>query len=150
MKQTLKVLARILAALIVASVATSAWSQTRTIPKQALRGQLTQVMENIVTVNGERMRLAPGAQIYAQNNLTIVPTEVPPNSLVDYTLDREGQIFKVWILTPQEAARPNPNSPDSGFPGGGSTGTPIQQVLPSSPETGTATPPSGSAQPAQQ
>jgi hypothetical protein len=136
MKQTLKVLA----ALLVAILATGAWAQTRTISKQALRGELTHVMENIVTVNGERMRLAPGAQIYAQNNLTIVPTEVPPNSLVDYTLDRDGQIFRVWILTPQEAAQPNPNSPDGGFPGGGPPGTPIQQVLPSYPPSGTPQP----------
>jgi hypothetical protein len=139
MKQTLK----LLAALLVAILAASAWAQSRVIPKQALRGQLTHVTENIVAVNGQRMRLAPGAQIFAQNNLTIVPTEVPPNSLVDYTLDRAGQIFKVWILTPQEAARPNPNSPDGGFPGGGPTGTPIREVLP-------ASPPSDSAQPAQQ
>lgn len=129
MKQTLNVLTALLAAILV----TAAWAQSRTIPKEALRGELTQVMEGIVSVNGQRMRLAPGAKIYAQNNLTIVPTEVPPNSLVDYTLDRHGQIFKVWILTPQEAARPNPNSPD------GLQGTPIQQVLPHS-TTGTAQP----------
>jgi hypothetical protein len=150
MKQPLNVLSTILAALLVAILAASAWAQTRTIPKQALRGELTHVTQNIVSVNGQTMRLAPGAQIYAQNNLTIVPTEVPPNSIVDYTLDRDGQIFKVWILTPQEAAQPNPNSPNGGFPGGGPPGTPIQQVLPSSPESGPATPPSGSAQPAQQ
>jgi hypothetical protein len=138
MKQVLTALFAVLAAL----VAANATAQLRTIPKEALRGQLTHVTQNIVIVNGQSMRLAPGALIYAQNNLTIVPTEVPSNSLVEYTLDRNGDLFKVWILTQDEAARPNPNSPGGTWPADGPPGTPIQQVLPTSP--------SGTAQPSRQ
>ena len=132
MKQILTVLL----ALLAGAFATAAWAQSRTIPAEARRGELTHVMQNVVTVDGERMQLAPGAQIYAQNNLTIVPTEVPRNSLVEYTLDRNGQLAKVWILTRDEAARPNPNSSGGSWPGQGPTGTPIRQVLPSYPAGG--------------
>jgi len=129
MKQALTVLLAVLAA----ALATAAWAQLRTIPKDARRGELTHVMQNIVTVDGERMRLAPGAQIYAQNNLIIVPAQVPRDSLVEYTLDRNGELFKVWILTGDEAARPNPNSSGGFWPAEGPTGTPIRQVLPTYP-----------------
>jgi hypothetical protein len=139
MKQVLTALL----ALSVAIASVSAWAQFRTIPKDAKRGELTHVTQNIVSVDGQQMRLAPGALIYAQNNLTIVPSEVPRNSLVEYVLDRNGELFKVWILTAAEAARPNPNS------SGGRwieekpiTSTPIQQVLPA--------PSSGSESPAKQ
>ncbi len=140
MKQALTALL----ALIVASLAVAVWAQSlaRTIPSEARRGELTHLMQGMVSVNGQRMKLAPGALIYAQNNLTVVPSEVPPNSLVDYTLDRNGDLFKVWILTPAEAARPNPNSPGGSWPAEGPTGTPMQQILPSSP--------GGNGQPAQQ
>jgi hypothetical protein len=133
-----------LLALIVASLAVAVCAQSlaRTIPTEARRGEFTHVMQGIVSVNGQRMKLAPGALIYAQNNLTIVPSEVPPNSLVDYTLDRNGDLFKVWILTPAEAARENPNSSGGSWPAGGPTGTPIQQILPASP--------GGNGQPARQ
>jgi len=137
MKQVLTALL----ALHVVLFAATASAQFRTIPKEALRGELTHVMQNIVTVNGQQMRLAPGAQIHAQNNLTIVPSEIPRNSLVEYTLDRNGDLFKVWILTPKEAARENPNSPGGFWPAEGPTGTPIRQVLPTSP--------SGAGQPGQ-
>ncbi len=137
-KQVLTALIAVFAALATAT----AWAQFRTIPKEALRGELTHVMQGVVSVNGRHMKLAPGALIFAQNNLTIVPTEIPRNSLVEYTLDRNGDLFKVWILTRSEAARPNPNSPGGFWPADGPTGTPIQQVLPSSP--------TGTGQPAQQ
>jgi len=127
MKQALTALL----ALLVMTVAGSAWAQLRTIPKDAKRGELTHVTQNIVAVDGRQMRLAPGALIYAQNNLTIVPSQIPRNSLVEYTLDRGGELAKVWILTAAEAARPNPNSPAGRWieerP---VTSTPIQQVLP--------------------
>jgi hypothetical protein len=140
MKQALTALL----ALIVTSLAVAVWAQSiaRTIPSEARRGELTHVMQSVVSVNGQQMKLAPGALIYAQNNLTIVPSEVPRNSLVEYTLDRNGDLYKVWILTPAEAARENPNSSGMSWPADGPTGTPIQQILPA--------PPSGTGQPAQQ
>lgn len=137
MKQALTATIALLAALL----ATVAAAQFRTIPKEAVRGELTHLTENIVSVSGQQMRLAPGALIYGQNNLIVVPTQVPRDSLVEYTTDRNGELFKVWILTPEEAARPNPNSSTGTWPAEGPQGTPIQQILPA--DTG------GSSQPSQ-
>jgi len=138
MKQVLTALL----ALHVVLFAATAGAQFRTIPKEARRGEITHVTQNIVTIDGQRVKLAPGAQIHAQNNLTIVPSEIPRDSLVEYTLDRNGDVYRVWILTPSEAARPNANSSGGYWPAEGPTGTPIRQVLP--------TAPSGTGQPAQQ
>jgi hypothetical protein len=51
------------------------------------------------------MRLAPGARILNQDNLTVTPNLVPANALVRYKLDQQGQIRTVWILTPEEARK---------------------------------------------
>jgi len=147
MKQVLTVLLALFAALL---LATTAAAQSRTIPKEAVRGKMTHLTENIVSVNGQRMRLAPGALIYAQNNLIIVPTQLPRDSLVEYTTDRSGDLFKVWILTPQEAARPNPHSTGGIWPADEPRGTPIQQVLPKSSPSGSSQPSQQSSQPSQQ
>ncbi|MCU0804741.1 MAG: hypothetical protein MUF79_06605 [Burkholderiales bacterium] len=97
-----------LLALLAALLCGAAWSQTpnRTvaIPDTALRGVMTHVSQNIVSVNGQTMQLSPGARIWNRDNLTITPTMLPRESLVDYVVDGNKQIFRVWILTPAEAA----------------------------------------------
>jgi len=35
----------------------------------------------------------------------VQPGAVPPRTLVKYTLDSEGYVHRVWILTQQEAAQ---------------------------------------------
>lgn len=97
-----------LAALILASVATGALAQLRPIPAEAKRGQMRHLEAMTVEVNGERMQLAPGAQIRNRANLIVLPGTLPPDSLVKYTRNPQGQIVGVWILTPEEAAQPDP------------------------------------------
>jgi hypothetical protein len=64
-----------------------------------------------VAVDGKVMQLAAGAQIRDRQNLIIVPTAIPPNGAwADYVLNRDGEIFRVWLLTPEELARPKPRS----------------------------------------
>jgi hypothetical protein len=53
------------------------------------------------------MSLSASAQSRGQNNLIIVPMSLPPGALVKYTLDGNGQIHRVWVLTPEEAAAPD-------------------------------------------
>ena len=97
-----------LAALILASVSTGALAQLRPIPADAKRGQMRHLEAMLVEVNGERMQLAPGAQIRDRANFMVLPGALPPDSLVKYTRDPQGQITRVWILTPKEAAQPDP------------------------------------------
>ena len=86
----------------------AAFALTRPIPADAKRGFIKHAEQMIVTMDGKPMRLAPGAIIRARNNLIIVPTALPPaGANAAYVLDAQGQIFRVWLLTPEELARPS-------------------------------------------
>ena len=62
-----------------------------------------------VTVDDKTMQLAAGAIIRDRQNLIIVPVIIPrEGAWAAYSLDRDGQIFRVWLLTPDELARPSP------------------------------------------
>ncbi|HUW80990.1 MAG TPA: hypothetical protein VMV54_08890 [Acidocella sp.] len=101
-------LTRLVAVLICALLLpTSAMAQLRPIPDFAKRGHIVQIEGPIVEIDGERMRLSPGAQIRNQNNMIIMPMSVPLGTLVKYTLDGLGEIHRVWVLTPEEAAAPD-------------------------------------------
>jgi hypothetical protein len=92
----------------VAATAVQAQIQMRTIPANAKRATMTHVAGMTVEMNGNRVLLATGAQIRDAGNMIVVPTALPPGSLVKYQLDAQGQIWRIWILSPQEAAQPDP------------------------------------------
>ncbi len=109
---------RALAGLAASLALAGAFAQTtalRTLPEDARRGVLSHVRENLVTLDGKQTRLAPGAQIRGANNLIVVPTAVPKDSLVKYQLSAGGELFRAWVLTAEEAKRPDPAAapPDS-------------------------------------
>ena len=82
-------------------------AQVRTIPDDAKRGSIVHIQGAAVEIDGQPMRLSPGAQARGRNNLIIVPMSLPPGALVKYTLDGTGQIHRVWVLTEEEAAAPD-------------------------------------------
>ena len=86
-------------------------AQTRSspIPQDSRRGYIRHVQEMAVTVDDKAMQLAAGAIIRDQQNLIIVPVTIPrEGAWAAYNLDRDGQVFRVWLLTPAELARPRP------------------------------------------
>jgi hypothetical protein len=85
-----------------------AWAQVRSIPipPEARRAEMSHVRENIVEVNRQELQLSPGAQIRDPLNRIIVPASLPPASVVRYQLDAAGLVHRVWILTAEEADRP--------------------------------------------
>ena len=89
--------------------AVSVLAQTRPspIPQDSRRGYIRHVQEMAVTMDDKAMQLAAGAVIRDQQNLIIVPVTIPrEGAWAAYNLDRDGQIFRVWLLTPGEVARP--------------------------------------------
>ena len=91
--------------------AVSVLAQTRSspIPQDSRRGYIRHVQEMAVTVDDKAMQLAAGAVIRDRQNLIIVPVTIPrEGAWAAYNLDRDGQIFRVWLLTPNELARPRP------------------------------------------
>jgi hypothetical protein len=99
---------KLLALLICAFVLpASAMAQVRQIPDDATRGNIVHIQDTMVEVDAQPMRLSAGAQIRSRDNLIIVPMSLPPGALVKYTLDGAGQLHRVWMLTPEEAAAPD-------------------------------------------
>jgi hypothetical protein len=97
----------LLAALLILLGTTAAAQQQflRAIPAEAKRGVMSHVHDTIVEIDGKRARLSQGAQIRGQMNSIVLPTALPPKSLVRFQVDQAGHVHRVWILTPQEAAR---------------------------------------------
>jgi hypothetical protein len=85
----------------------------RNFPPDALRGALVVVDPPQLTINGLAARLAPGARIRSSNNMLVMSGTIAGQKLlVHYTLDAQGALRDVWILTPAEAARkPWPETP---------------------------------------
>ena len=84
----------------------AAAGQLRTIPESAKEGKMRHVEAMVVEIDGERQRLAPGAQIRDESNRIVLPSAVAPGTPVKYLLDAEGLVRQVWILSPEEAAKP--------------------------------------------
>ena len=99
---------RFLIALSLICTAMAAQAQMRAIPADAKRATMTHVSAMTVDLNGNRVLLATGAQIRDSRNLIIIPGALPPNSLVKYQVDTQNQIWRIWILSAEEAAQPDP------------------------------------------
>ena len=98
---------RLIAVAAIALAAGSAAAQLRTIPDDTKRGVIRHVQELMVSIDGTNVLLAPGGNIRDRNNFIIVPTALPQGgALADYVLDMNGQIFRAWLLTEEEAQRP--------------------------------------------
>jgi hypothetical protein len=92
---------------LLACGASAVFAQLRTVPQDAVRGTMRHIQDTIVEIDGERAQLSAGAQIRGVSNTIVLPTALPPDSLVKYQRNEAGQVHRVWILTPQEAAQPD-------------------------------------------
>jgi len=82
-----------------------AHAQLRTLPANAQRGQIRHVQDMVVQIDGRTARLSLAAQVRDAHNRIVVPAAIPPGSLVKYTLNPQGEVSAVWILTANEAAQ---------------------------------------------
>lgn len=85
----------------------SAYAQMRTLPANAKRATVGQEQYPLpyINIGGTRLKLAPGGVIYDQNNRTIVHGALPPGADVAVVPDMNGDVGRIYILTPQEQAR---------------------------------------------
>jgi len=96
----------VVAALLLAAQA--AHAQLRSIPAEAKRAEFRHLQEMVVELNGSPTRLAAAAQIRDQANRIVVPASLSGTLLVRYMTDPQGQVTRVWVLTPDEASQPDP------------------------------------------
>ena len=80
----------------------------RPIPDDAVKAKASFSRPGAVEVKGEALLLSPGAQIRDAANRIVLPSHVRGEYTVRMLLDNNGQVHRVWILTPEEAAAPMP------------------------------------------
>ena len=97
-----------LATVLFTLAAGAAQAQLRIIPADAKRATMSHVQGMTVELDGKKTDLAAGAQIRDANNMIVLPATLPSGSLVKFVPDAQGQVWRVWILSPQEAAQPDP------------------------------------------
>ena len=102
------------AALALLAPAAAHAQMQRPFPPTALRGVIVVVQPPEISLNGRPMRLAPGARIRDRNNMLAMSGPLIGEKLtVHYTIDIDGNVRDVWILTADELAkRPWPTTPE--------------------------------------
>ena len=94
----------VLASLLLASGALA--QSLRAFTPNALRGTIEVLQAPEVALNGKPARLSASARIFGPDNLIKVPASIARQKLVvNYTLDGQGFVRDVWILTENEAAK---------------------------------------------
>ena len=76
----------------------------RVFPADAKAGVLKDFAYPMVQVDDNAYRLAPGALIYDRFNRTVAPNYLPQGAKVLFRIDGQGQLSRMWLLTPEEAA----------------------------------------------
>jgi len=78
----------------------------RNFPKTALRGKITFGIPPAIALNGKPGPLASGYRIHGLDNLLVMSAQLMNNTYsVDYTLDMNGQVYEIWLLSPSEVAK---------------------------------------------
>jgi hypothetical protein len=78
----------------------------RAFPPNALRGELVVGAAPDVTINGAPARLGAGARLRGADNLITMPATLAGRKLlVHYTVDGQGLLRDVWVLSEAEAAK---------------------------------------------
>ena len=103
---------RVLLVVCLALYCAAAAAQIRTIPKEALVGEIRHLDTMLVELDGQPRPLAPGAQIRDVDNRLVLPVSLRERETVRYLLDGTGKIFRVWMLSaPEKEALPAKPSP---------------------------------------
>jgi hypothetical protein len=95
---------RALVLILFASCSTLATAQIRSIPNEAVLGQLRHLEAMVVEIDGKPRSLAPGAQIRDPDNRLVLPVSLVEKTQVRYLVDSDGMVHRVWILSAAEKA----------------------------------------------
>lgn len=102
---------KVLAVLALAVPALALAQFTRQFPATALRGELQLVAPPEALLNGQAVRLAPGARIRGGDNLLVMSGAiVGKKAPVIYTIDSYGLVMEVWLLRDDETGKTWPKT----------------------------------------
>ncbi len=89
-------------------------SAERPFPANALRGKMTPGYFPDVSIDGKPRQLSPAARIFNRDNMIEMPAALRGSDIVvNYTVDFQGNIDRIWILTAEEAAQKLPTAADA-------------------------------------
>ncbi|HET8695618.1 MAG TPA: hypothetical protein VFM33_13170 [Aquabacterium sp.] len=78
----------------------------RQFPANSLRGELIVTQPPEALLNGQPVRLAPGARIRGGDNLLVLSGAIQGQKYpVIYTIDTYGLLINVWLLREDEAGK---------------------------------------------
>lgn len=80
----------------------------RAIPADAKKAVIGFVGPGVVEIGGKAARLGPGAQIRDTENRIVLPSHLSGKYRARVQFDNNGEVRRVWLLTPEEAAAPDP------------------------------------------
>ena len=87
----------------------AAWAGVvRAFPPEAKKAVVGFPGDGTVLVGGRRASLSPGAQIRDIHNRIVLSAALRGEFRGRVLIDRNGQIHRVWILTAEELALPDP------------------------------------------
>jgi hypothetical protein len=90
------------------ALAGTGYAQMRILPANAKGAILGRPLPlPYVRLNHKVVRLAPGAVIYDQNNRFILQNALPVGAAVAFTIDMNGNVARIYILTAQEQSQFN-------------------------------------------
>jgi len=93
------------------SATTDGQALRRNFPKEALRGTIVFFAPPAIALNGVNTQMAPSYRIHGTNNLLVMSSQLNGlKATVDYTVDVQGAVREVWILSPAEAAKTWPTT----------------------------------------
>jgi hypothetical protein len=90
---------------LILSLASLSVLAERPLPEDAVRATLKGTLQYpLVQLGGKTYRMAPGAIVRDESNRKILHTELPASADVLFLADANGEIARIWILTPEERA----------------------------------------------
>ena len=76
----------------------------RSIPAGSVLAMVQSAGENLFLIGDVVLQLAPGAQIRDAQNRIVLPISVAQPVPARFTLDAQGKVSRIWLLSDQELA----------------------------------------------
>lgn len=76
----------------------------RAFPPDSKLGELMAMRYPEIRISDRTMYLSAGGQIRGKDNLLILPTMLSESGPIRYQMDIMGNVHRIWLLTPAEAA----------------------------------------------
>ncbi|MBL8436957.1 hypothetical protein [Zoogloea sp.] len=104
----MKILYRLVAWALVTGLSASALAGLRAIPPEAPAAVMTMLADGRVALGKRVFTISPAGQIRDANNRIVLPATLGGSYVVRVLLAPDGQLYRAWILTAEEAAQPAP------------------------------------------